>query len=117
MSRQKKKPQKVASSEAAISDLKVSVVLPALNEAESVPQTIADVQKALECLPEDSYEIIVNQYTDSPKLPDAMYGLALSYQGMSDIPRARQLLNDIKRRFPNTGVANLADTRLLSMKR
>jgi TolA-binding protein len=44
-----------------------------------------------------------------------MYGLGLAFQGMGNIPRAKQLLNDIKREFPNTGVANLADTRLLSM--
>ncbi len=62
-----------------------------------------------------AYEIILNQYSDSPKLPDAMYGLGLAYQGLGNIPQARQLLNDIKRRFPNTGVANLADTRLLSL--
>lgn len=63
----------------------------------------------------DSYEIIVNQYTGSAKLADAMYGLGLAYQGLGNISQARQLLNDIKRRFPNTGVANLADTRLLSL--
>jgi tol-pal system protein YbgF len=61
----------------------------------------------------ESYEIILNQYADSPKLPDAMYGLGLAYQGLGNIPQAKQLLNDIRRRFPNTGVANLADTRLL----
>jgi len=44
-----------------------------------------------------------------------MYGLGLAYQGLGNIPQARQLLNDIKRRFPNTGVANLADTRLLTL--
>lgn len=63
----------------------------------------------------DSYEIIVNQYTGSAKLADAMYGLGLAYQGLGNISQAKQLLNDIKRRFPNTGVANLADTRLLSL--
>lgn len=63
----------------------------------------------------DSYEIILNQHEDSAKLPDAMYGLALAYQGLGNIPQARQLLNDIKRRFENTGVANLADTRLLQL--
>jgi len=34
---------------------------------------------------------------------------------MGNISQARQILNNIKRRFPNTGVANLADTRLLSL--
>ena len=62
-----------------------------------------------------AYEIILKQYADSSKLPDAMYGLGLAYQGMGNIQRARQMLTDIKRRFPNTGVANLADTRLLSL--
>jgi hypothetical protein len=34
---------------------------------------------------------------------------------MGNISEARRLLSDIRRRFPNTGVANLADTRLLSL--
>ena len=60
----------------------------------------------------DSYEIILNRYEDSAKLADAMYGLGLSYQGLGNITQAKQLLNEIKRRFPNTGVANLAETKL-----
>jgi tol-pal system protein YbgF len=63
----------------------------------------------------DSYEIILEQFKESAKLPDAMYGLGMAYQGLGNIPQARQLLNEIKRRFPNTGVANLADTRLLTL--
>lgn len=63
----------------------------------------------------DSYEIILNQYDDSAKLPDAMYGLAQAYEGLGNVPQARQLLNDIKRQFPNTGAASLADTRLLTL--
>ena len=63
----------------------------------------------------DSYEVILNEFEDSAKLPDAMYGLGLSYQGLGNITQARQLLNEIKRRFPNTGVANLADTKLLQL--
>ena len=63
----------------------------------------------------ESYEVIVDQHQDSAKLSDALYGLALAYEGMGNIPQAKQLLNDIRRRFPNTGVANLADTRLLSL--
>jgi len=62
-----------------------------------------------------SYEIILDQYPDSAKLPDAMYGLALAFQGMDNTMQARELLNQIKRQFPNTGVANLADTRLLTL--
>ena len=63
----------------------------------------------------DSYEIILKEYPDSAKLPDAMYGLAQAYQGLGNIPQARRLLNEIKRQFPNTGAASLADTRLLSL--
>ena len=63
----------------------------------------------------ESYEIILNRYEDSAKLPDAMYGLGLAYQGLGNATQARQLLNEIKRRFPNTGVANLADTKLLQL--
>ena len=62
-----------------------------------------------------SYEIILNRYEDSAKLADAMYGLGLAYQGLGNVTQARQLLNEIKRRFPNTGVANLADTKLLQL--
>ena len=63
----------------------------------------------------ESYEIILNLYEDSAKLADAMYGLGLAYQGLGNLTQARQLLNEIKRRFPNTGVANLADTKLLQL--
>ena len=63
----------------------------------------------------DSYEIILERYKESAKLPDAMYGLGLAYQGLGNITQARQLLTEIKRRFPNTGVANLADTKLLQL--
>lgn len=63
----------------------------------------------------EAYEIIIDEYADSPKLPDAMYGLGQAFQGLGDSRRARELYNSIKRRYPNTGVANLADTRLLSL--
>ena len=60
----------------------------------------------------DAYEIILNEYGDSPKLPDAMYGLGQALQMLGDSSRARNLYNDIKRLYPNTGVANLADSNL-----
>ena len=63
----------------------------------------------------DSYEIILNEYGDSPKLPDAMYGLGQAFQRLGDTSRARNLFNDIKRSYPNTGVANLADSNLQSL--
>lgn len=64
----------------------------------------------------EAYEIIMNQYdATEPKYPDAMYGLAGAYEGLGNIEQARQLLNDIKEQFPLSGVANLADTRLLDL--
>ena len=63
----------------------------------------------------DSYEIILNNFEESAKLPDAMYGLGLAYEGLGNIAQARQLLNEINHRFPNTGAANLADIRLRSL--
>lgn len=64
----------------------------------------------------ETYEIIMDQYdAEEPKYADAMYGLAQSYEGLGNIEQARQLLSDIKSQFPNTGAANLADTRLLSL--
>ena len=62
-----------------------------------------------------AYEIILNEYGESPKVPDAMYGLGQAFEGLGDTSRARDLFNNIKRRYPNTGVANLADSNLQSL--
>ncbi|MBL4820234.1 MAG: tol-pal system protein YbgF [Gammaproteobacteria bacterium] len=62
-----------------------------------------------------AYDIILQQYSDSAKVPDAMYGLGVAYEGLGDTRRARQLLQEIVSKYPNTGVANLAGTRLLSL--
>jgi tol-pal system protein YbgF len=62
-----------------------------------------------------SYNIIMQQYSDSAKVQDAMYGLGVAYEGLGDIPRAKQLFQEIIEKYPLTGVANLADTRLLSI--
>ena len=63
-----------------------------------------------------SYELILDQYPDSLKSPEAMYGLASAYESLGNMGRARQLLSDLQRRFPGTGAANLADVRLLSLE-
>lgn len=64
-----------------------------------------------------AYGVILNQYPDDAKVPDSMYGQAIAYEGMGDTQRARRLLQQILRSYPNTGVANLADTRLRSLNR
>ena len=63
----------------------------------------------------ESYNLILQTFSDSPKVPDAMYGLGLAYEGMGNTAQARRILQDIMRSYPNTGVANLADTRLRSL--
>jgi tol-pal system protein YbgF len=61
------------------------------------------------------YSVILRQYPGDAKVPDSLYGQAIAYEGMGDVQRARQLLQQIMRDYPNTGVANLADTRLRSL--
>ena len=61
------------------------------------------------------YNIILQQYPGDAKVPDSLYGQAIAYEGIGDVQRARQLLQQIMRDYPNTGVANLADTRLRSL--
>jgi len=62
-----------------------------------------------------SYNIILQQYTDSAKVQDAMYGLGVAYEGMGNIPRAKQLFQEIIEKNPLKGLAKLADFRLLSL--
>lgn len=61
------------------------------------------------------YNVILQQYPGDAKVPDSMYGQAIAYEGMGNVQRARQLLQQIMRDYPNTGVASLADTRLRSL--
>jgi len=61
------------------------------------------------------YNVILQQYPSDAKVPDPMYGQAIAYEGMGNVQRARQLLQQIMRDYPNTGVASLADTRLRSL--
>ena len=62
-----------------------------------------------------AYDIILQQYPGDAKVPDSLYGQAIAFEGMGDVQRARQLLQQIIRDYRNTGVANLADTRLRSL--
>ncbi len=62
-----------------------------------------------------SYNIILQQYTDSAKVPEAMFGLGVAYEELGNTQRARQLFQEIIGKYPNSGAANLADTRLLSL--
>lgn len=63
----------------------------------------------------DAFEIILNDYPDGRKIEDAMYSLGTVYHRLGDAQRARQLLLDVRTRFPNTSAANLADIYLRSL--
>lgn len=63
----------------------------------------------------DAFEVILNDYPDGRKIEDAMYSLGTVYHRLGDSQRARQLLLDVRTRFPNTSAANLADIYLRSL--
>lgn len=63
----------------------------------------------------DAFEVILNEYPDGRKIEDAMYSLGTVYHRLGDTQRARQLLLDVRTRFPNTSAANLADIYLRSL--
>jgi len=44
-----------------------------------------------------------------------MYSLGTVYHRLGDNARARQLLQDVRARFPNTSAANLADIYMRSL--
>jgi TolA-binding protein len=56
-----------------------------------------------------AFETIITQYPDGRKIEDAMYSLGTVYHRLGDNTRARQMLQDVRTRFPNTSAANLSD--------
>ena len=62
-----------------------------------------------------AFEAIVNNYPDGRKIEDAMYSLGTVYHRLGDSSRARQMLQDVRTRFPNTSAANLADIYLRTL--
>lgn len=62
-----------------------------------------------------AFETILDQYPDGRKIEDAMYSLGTVYHRLGDNARARQLLQDVRARFPNTSAANLADIYMRSL--
>jgi len=62
-----------------------------------------------------AFSTILEQYPDGRKIEDAMYSLGTVYHRLGDNARARQLLQDVRARFPNTSAANLADIYMRSL--
>ncbi len=59
---------------------------------------------------------VINNYPQSPKVPDAMLKLGFSYYELADWSKARDTLEQLKGRYPQSTAAQLADRRLQKMK-
>lgn len=58
------------------------------------------------------FSIVANDHSTSPKAPDAMLKLGFIYADQGQWERARKQLNDIKQKYPQSSVAQLAEQRL-----
>ena len=57
-------------------------------------------------------QVVVDQYADSPRAPDALLNVAANYVELKDTVRARAALQKILSDYPNTEAAKLAEERL-----
>ena len=63
----------------------------------------------------DEFGKVVNNYPQSPKVPDALLKLGFSYYELGDWGNARQTLEKVNARYPQTTAAQLAQRRLDKM--
>ncbi len=60
---------------------------------------------------------VLADYPDSPKVPDAMLKIGFTYFEMEDWAKARQSLEQVVQRYPNTRTAKSAQQRLQKLKK
>jgi len=65
----------------------------------------------------DEFVVVLEQYSDSSKAPDAAIKLGYSFYEMKNWVYARRTLQDVVRNFPKTQAAGLAQARLAKMKK
>ncbi|PWQ94558.1 tol-pal system protein YbgF [Leucothrix arctica] len=65
----------------------------------------------------DEFVVVLEQYSDSSKAPDAAIKLGYSFYEMKNWVYARRTLQDVVRNFPKTQAAGLAEARLAKMKK
>ena len=58
------------------------------------------------------YERVGDNFPDGDRVPAAMYKLALSQEKLKQTADAKKTLNDLVKRYPNSGEAQLARERL-----
>jgi tol-pal system protein YbgF len=61
-------------------------------------------------------EVVLSDYSASPKAPDAMLNIATSYIEMSDDKAARKTLQELVKQFPDSSAAQAAKDRLAALK-
>ncbi len=71
-----------------------------------------DYRKAM-----DAQQEVISRYPQSPKAPDALLAIASIQAEQGDTGSARNTLEDIVARFPNSEAAGKARTRLAQSKR
>jgi tol-pal system protein YbgF len=64
----------------------------------------------------DEFSKVINGYPQSPKVPDALLKLGFSYYELGDWANARQTLEKLTARYPQSTAAQLANGRLRKMK-
>jgi len=65
----------------------------------------------------EEFAKVVNEYSDSSKVPDALLKIGYSHYELGSIDEARRALTEVIKRFPNTTVAKSAQIRLAKMKK
>jgi TolA-binding protein len=62
------------------------------------------------------YVVLIARFPNSPRVPTALYKRAQTMQAARRTPQARQLYQEIIRRFPRSDEAALAEERLQSLR-
>lgn len=63
-----------------------------------------------------SYRVLLNKYAFSPRLPDAMFGIADCYQELKDKATTAKVLKQIIAKYPGSKMADKARKRLVALK-
>lgn len=63
----------------------------------------------------DEFNRVVMDYPDSPKVPDALLKLGYTHYELGAYDKARESLNQVIARYPNTSVAKSAEQRLAKL--
>ena len=64
----------------------------------------------------DTFRKVIQTYPRHPKAPDALLKIGYSYEKLNEIPNARYHLEDLVQRYPKSGSAKLAQTKLQEWK-